>query len=144
MTIVNKSFDELTSHELYELLRVRAEVFVVEQSCIYQDLDRIDYDSRHVLLYDEDEIVAYLRVFSDGDGIARIGRVLTTRRGCGFGLTCMKEGIRSAIEDLSADSVLIDAQVYAIDFYKRLGFRVTSNEFLEDGIPHVKMELDLN
>ena len=144
MTTANKAFDELTARELYEILRVRSEVFVVEQSCIYQDLDRTDYISRHVILYENDEIVSYLRVFPASDGVARIGRVLTTKRGLGYGLKCMAEGLDSAKKHFGATSVVIDAQVYATGFYEKLGFRIISEEFLEDDIPHVKMKVDLN
>lgn len=144
MTLVNKTFHELTATELYEILRVRADVFVVEQNCVYQDLDRTDYVSRHVVLYDGDEIIAYLRIFAENTDTARIGRVLSTKRGKGYGLKCMEEGLKSAKRDFGAASVVIDAQVYAAGFYEKLGFRTISEEFLEDGIPHVKMKVDLN
>ena len=98
MTIVNKTFDELTAKELYEILRVRAEVFVVEQSCVYQDLDRTDYISRHIMLCEDGEIIAYLRVFREESNTVRIGRVLTTKRGLGYGLKCMEEGLKILAE----------------------------------------------
>ena len=143
--VVNKAFDELTTRELYALLKARSEVFVVEQSCVYQDLDDVDLHSRHVMLLDDGKICAYLRVFmkNEATGIAAIGRVLTLKRGVGLGRHCMIEGIRCAKEYLDADSILIEAQVYAIGFYEKLGFKVCSEEFLEDGIPHVKMLLEL-
>lgn len=144
--IVNKAFDELTTRELYALLKARAEVFVVEQSCVYQDLDNVDLHSRHVMLLKGGNICAYLRVFMKDakSRTAAIGRVLTLKRGVGLGKRCMEEGIRCAKEELGAATVLIEAQVYAIGFYEKLGFKVCSEEFLEDGIPHAKMILELS
>lgn len=139
-----KKFDELTTIELYEILRARSAVFVVEQDCVYQDLDGIDYESIHIFAQKEsDEISAYLRLFikKDEKNTAQIGRVLTTERGEGFGGRILREGIRIAKEKLCADEIYIEAQEYAIPFYSREGFEVTSDVFLEDGIPHVKMRL---
>ena len=144
--IVVKKFEEFSAQELYELLKVRAEVFVVEQNCVYQDMDGIDYDSFHVTGYTEEKIVAYLRMFMKdiSQKIAQIGRVLTVERGRGFGEEILREGIRVAKEEMNAEKIYIEAQCYAIGFYEKVGFQVTSEEFLEDGIPHVKMILNLD
>ena len=144
--IVLKNFKEFSAKELYELLKVRAEVFVVEQNCVYQDMDGIDYDSFHVTGYTEEKIVAYLRMFMKdiSQKIAQIGRVLTVERGRGFGEEILREGIRVAKEEMNAEKIYIEAQCYAIGFYEKVGFQVTSEEFLEDGIPHVKMILNLD
>jgi ElaA protein len=141
MELTIKKYEELTKEELYEILRVRAAVFVVEQNCAYQDLDRIDSHAYHVTLKDGDEIVAYLRVIEKGIAYEEtsIGRVLTTRRGCGLGEMIMKEGIKIAEEMMHADKIKIMAQTYAKSFYERFGFRQTSEEFMEDGIPHIMM-----
>ena len=142
MELVVKKFDELNIHELYEILRVRQEVFVVEQECAYLDADGVDQDAIHVFLRDETGIKAYLRVFERDELTAQIGRMLTTQRGGGFGGALLKEGIRIAKGMLNKEAVYIEAQTYAIGFYAREGFRVVSEEFLEDGIPHVKMILE--
>ena len=141
MELTVKKFDELTTRELYEILKARADVFVVEQSCIYNDLDGNDSSAFHVFLHDGDGIAAYLRVVEAGvygDSV-RIGRVITTRRGLGLGSQIMQAGLAVARDRLAAHSVTISAQTHAIGFYEKNGFTVTSSEYFEDGIPHVKM-----
>ena len=145
MNLYIKTFQELTTKELYEILRVRAEVFVVEQNCIYQDLDEKDMESLH-LFYEKDErIQAYLRIFvkDSKTNLVQIGRVLTTMetRGTGLGLKIVGEGLEAAKEHFRAEEVYIEAQCYATGFYEKVGFQVTSEEFLEDGIPHVEMRV---
>lgn len=143
---VIKRFEQLSATELYDILRARAEVFVVEQSCVYQDLDGIDRDAFHVYSENGGSLDAYLRIFmkDPSSRTAQIGRVLTLKRGCGLGLSILLEGIRAAKEILHADKVYIEAQVYATGFYEKAGFRTVSEEFLEDGIPHVAMTLRLS
>lgn len=145
MDLVVKRFEELSTPELYELLRVRVAVFVVEQSCPYQEVDGRDAHSYHVYLKDESGVAAYLRVVDkeDSPGEVSIGRVLTVRRGLGLGSRILAEGIRVAKECLGADQIKIEAQTYARAFYEKAGFRQTSEEFLEDGIPHIRMVLKL-
>ena len=144
MKFVYKTFEELTTKELYELLKARAEIFVVEQNCVYQDLDDIDYKSTHVF-YENDNgnIIAYLRLFQRDDdlNIIQMGRVLTLEHGTGLGGKILHEGIDVAKKYLKAKKIYIEAQKYAIGFYEREGFKVCSEDFLEDGIPHVQMEL---
>ena len=142
MELVVKPFKELNVNELYEILRVRQDVFVVEQECAYPDIDGVDQNAIHAFLRDETGIKAYLRVFEKDEHTAQIGRMLTTQRGGGFGGTLLKEGVRIAREVLKKETVYLEAQTYAIGFYAKEGFRVTSEEFLEDGIPHVKMLLE--
>lgn len=139
MKLVTKTFRELTINELYEILRVRAEVFVVEQNCIYQDLDGIDQRSLHVFYEEEGKILSYLRIYAKSEGCVQIGRVLSTKRNAGLGYQVMESGIAVVKEKKLAAKIYIEAQVYAIGFYEKLGFSVISEEFLEDGIPHVKM-----
>jgi len=143
MNLVIKRFNELTITELYEILKARAEVFVVEQNCVYQDLDDIDYNSLHIFQEEEGKVKAYLRAFiKDANaGTVQIGRVLTTVRGIGLGLDILKNGIEAVKNEFHADKIYIEAQTYAIGFYEKVRFKVVSDEFLEDGIPHVKMEL---
>lgn len=141
MELTVKSFDELTASELYEILRVRAEVFVVEQNCIYNDLDGKDQGSIHVFITDGGSVVACLRVLPRGvyDENVRIGRVITTRRGLGLGARVLKAGLEVARDRLGADSVTISAQTHAIGFYEKSGFQTVSDVYMEDGIPHVRM-----
>ncbi len=144
MNLVIKSFEELTKRELYEILRVRSEVFVVEQECVYQDLDGLDYDSIHVFFEQDGKVQACLRVFmrEEKEKVVQIGRVLTYKRGVGLGLELLLKGIEVAKTHFQAKKLYLEAQVYAIGFYEKGGFKVVSEEFMEDGIPHVCMELE--
>ena len=138
-----QTFEELTTLELYEILKVRSVVFVVEQNCPYQDLDDLDLYANHITLWCGNAIMAYSRVFKDPDtDMWHIGRVLSTQRNQNYGLQVMKESIKLA-ETLGACHIEIEAQCYAIGFYEKVGFQVCSDPFLLDGIPHQKMSLQL-
>ena len=141
MKLVAKTFGELNTSELYEILRARINVFVVEQNCPYPELDGLDSESIHVYYEEQGRVLAYLRAYKLSENVVRIGRVLTVSRGTGLGGMLLKEGIKEVINKFSPKSIYIEAQCYAIGFYQREGFIVCSEEFLEDGIPHVKMEL---
>lgn len=145
MELVEKRFEELTTLELYEILKVRAEVFVVEQNCVYQDLDEKDKQAYHVYLKNKEGVQAYLRVLDAGVSFPEvgIGRVMTLKRRCGLGTQVLKEGIRVAKEKMNADTIKLEAQVYARSLYEKEGFVQTSEEFLEDGIPHIEMTLNM-
>ena len=143
MNLHIKTFEQLSSTELYEILKARSAVFVVEQTCPYQDIDGGDYESLHVYLEEEGKLLAYLRCYEQDEHTARIGRVLTMERGKGLGRPLMEAGIQAVREHYKANSVYIEAQCYAIGFYNKFGFEVCGEEFLEDGIPHVPMTLDL-
>ncbi len=143
MEIAAKYFEQLTTRELYEILKARAEIFVVEQNCVYQDLDDKDYESLHVFYEEDGKVVAYLRAFYRDDSIIQIGRVLTLQHGTGLGGKLLKEGISQIKEIMNPKQLYIEAQCYAIGYYEKVGFKVCSEEFLEDGIPHVQMTLDL-
>ncbi len=143
MKAIVKFFDDLTTKELYENLKARAEIFVVEQNCVYQDLDDKDYESLHVFYEEDGRVVAYLRAFYREEGVVQIGRVLTLYHGRGLGGRLLKEGIALIKEKMNPRQLYVEAQCYATGFYEREGFRVCSDEFLEDGIPHVKMVLDV-
>ena len=138
-----KQFSELTTEELYRLLLLRVSVFVVEQNCPYMELDYRDQDALHVWFEDQDGIRAYLRILDAGavSEYVTIGRVIAVKRRCGMGSRILSEGIRIAKEALGAEKIYVEAQVYAKGMYEKLGFRQISEEFLEDGIPHVKMLL---
>ena len=142
MELIVKSFQQLTTQELFEIYKVRTAVFVVEQNCPYQDVDDTDLSALHLFLRGETGIKAYLRVFEKDARTAHIGRVLTMERGSGYGAEILKAGIRAARELLKKDAIYLEAQSYATGFYEREGFCVISDEFLEDGIPHVQMILD--
>lgn len=146
MKLVIKYFNELTTTELYEILKARAEIFVVEQNCIYQDLDDIDYRSLHIFYEADGKVIAYLRAFEKDSaaGIVQIGRVLTLTHDTGLGGKLLKEGIAQIKEKMTPSSIYIEAQCYATGFYEREGFVISSTEFLEDGIPHVEMILNFS
>lgn len=141
LVLHKKSFEELTVDELYELLRVRSEVFVVEQNCAYQDMDGDDQESIHLWLTSEDKTVAVARVCPAGTHMQEIsiGRVVTTERGKGYGKQIMLRAIDAAIEYFGAKRIDIEAQEYAKGFYESVGFEQSSDTFMLDGIPHIKM-----
>ena len=136
-----KSFQQLTVDELYELLRVRSEVFVVEQNCVYQDMDGDDQQSIHLWLTVADKVVALARVCPAGTHMKEIsiGRVITTERGKGYGKQIMLHAIDAAIDYFDAKILEIEAQEYARGFYESVGFRQSSESFMLDGIPHIRM-----
>ena len=136
-----KFFPELTTRELYEILKSRAEIFVVEQNCVYQDLDDMDFQSLHVFFEENGVVTAYLRAYKKDENTVKMGRVLTLRHGNGLGGRLLSVGIAQVREKFNPDRIKIEAQCYAAGYYEREGFRICSEEFLEDGIPHVGMEL---
>ena len=145
LVLHKKSFKELTVDELYELLRVRSEVFVVEQDCVYQDLDGDDQKAIHLWLTVANKVVALARVCPAGTHMKEvsIGRVITTERGKGYGKRIMLYAIEAAKEHFNAKKIDIEAQEYAKGFYESVGFRQSSETFMLDGIPHIKMTLRL-
>ena len=141
--IIIKSFNELTVGELYELLRLRAEVFVVEQNCVYNDIDGIDRDSVHLFTLDEGgRCTCCARIYRDeaDAGVMRIGRLIAKKRGRGDGMRLLLACIREC-RMRGAEEIRLHAQQYAVGFYEKAGFTVCSEVFLEDGIPHVEMRL---
>lgn len=142
------NFHELTLDQLYAVLRLRSEVFVVEQDCPYNDLDGKDQDAVHVFITEDDStVIGCLRVFEKDADTVQIGRVVSSgsRRGEGIGAALMTEAVKVAAERFAdKGTVYLEAQVYAIGFYEKFGFRVCSEEFLEDGIPHVVMTRNNN
>lgn len=144
MEVFIKRFDELTVGELYEIMQARAEVFVVEQNCAYQDLDGIDREAYHVWLKEDGKLVAYLRVIDKGKRLdeVSVGRVISLKRRAGLGTKLMKLGLQVAKEKFGATKVKVGAQLYAKPFYEGCGFQQVSGEYLEDGIPHIYMIYD--
>ena len=147
MKVEVKKFSELSIGELYELLKLRTEIFVVEQECIYQDMDGKDNKATHILGKQEDKIVAYTRIFGPGDYYDQpcIGRVVVDkeRRGEEKGKEIMEASIKYVKENYINKKIILSAQKYLEKFYKDLGFFVEGDEYLEDGIPHQKMILKI-
>lgn len=143
MNLITRTFPELTTSELYEILKVRSQVFVVEQNCAYQDVDGLDEQSFHLFFQSEGQIQAYLRFFEKAPGVVQMGRVLTVTHGQGLGGELLKAGIAEIKARLNPRQIVVEAQCYATGFYERAGFVACSEEFLEDGIPHVGMVLVL-
>ena len=141
-----KSFEELSLSELHEILRLRSEVFVVEQACIYQDIDGKDPESLHVLGFENDTLVAYTRIIKPGhhkDSVV-IGRVVVrnTARSKGYAYAIMEAAMHAIKDHFPTDSISLSAQTYLKSFYNKLGFKEIGDEYLEDGIPHILMVKD--
>ena len=140
---VFKKFNELSSHELYAIMQLRNEVFVVEQNCVYQDADKKDPFCYHLMGWLDDILVAYSRIIPPGVAFPEpsIGRVVTSpsARGGGIGKELMEQSINEASTLFGTSSIKIGAQFYLLNFYSNLGFRQTSAIYLEDGIEHVEM-----
>ncbi len=143
MELCIKRFEELTIDELYAILKLRVDVFVVEQKCPCDEIDNRDQAAIHVYLKDADGIKAYVRILDRGvvSEHVTIGRVIAAQRGKGLGRRVMEEAIKAAQEIFGTDTIFLEAQVYAKGFYEKLGFKSVSEAFSMDGIPHVKMEL---
>ncbi|RYY64900.1 MAG: GNAT family N-acetyltransferase [Chitinophagaceae bacterium] len=144
LTFTLKPFTALTPTELYALLRLRSEVFVVEQNCVFLDMDDQDQGSLHLMGWREDGLLAaYTRLVPPGQIYAEmsIGRVVTSpqARGGGIGRLLMEESIRRCTEAFDPGPIRIGAQQYLERFYSSLGFVTVSEPYLEDGIPHVYM-----
>lgn len=148
MQTIIKTYNELTVDELYEILKLRSIVFVVEQNCVYQDLDDIDKRSYHIYMKEKDkpEIKVYLRVFEKDKDTAQIGRVVTEKdsRRKGYASKLIEKGIEISKNEMKKTKVYLEGQVYAAQLYEKVGFKIISDEFLEDGIPHYKMLKILN
>ena len=143
MIFIIKRFNELSTQELYTVLQLRAEVFVVEQDCVYQDLDNKDLDAYHVLGVLDTKIVAYARIFKPGDYFleSSIGRIVVKKefRKFQYGYQLVQNSIQFIENNLQQNKILISAQSYLTKFYNSLGFTQVGEEYLEDGIPHIKM-----
>lgn len=141
MEVVSKKFDELSTIELYQILKVRVEVFVVEQACPYPEIDEYDLQSIHLYLSEQEEIVGYCRIIPPGVRFeqASIGRVLSTKRRMGIATKLLEQAMETIQNQFHCEEVKIEAQTYARKLYENVGFKQTSDEFLEDGIPHIQM-----
>jgi len=139
-----KPFEALSLYELYSVLQLRAEVFVVEQNCVYQDIDGKDMKALHVIGEFEGTTVAYCRLFKSGDYFdqASIGRVIVKEnfRDKKWGHDLIKEAVSGVQHHFGESQITISAQLYLKKFYESHGFLMTSEEYLEDGIPHIEMK----
>jgi len=138
-----KKFDELNVHELYAILRLRTEVFVVEQNCVFQDMDNKDQYSYHLMGWEQEQLIAYTRLIPPGVSYAyaSIGRVITSQsaRGTGIGKLLMERSIEEGKRLFGDVPVKIGAQLYLKEFYYSFGFKQSSDVYDEDGIDHIEM-----
>jgi ElaA protein len=138
-----KYFTDLSNQELYSILQLRNEVFIVEQNCPYQDLDNKDQGSYHLMGYQGARLLAYTRLLPPGLSYAEcsIGRVVSSpaARRTGIGRELMKISIRECNKLFPSSAIRIGAQLYLLDFYKSFGFEPCSDVYLEDGIRHIEM-----
>ncbi|WP_029034270.1 GNAT family N-acetyltransferase [Salinimicrobium terrae] len=143
MQIKISTFEELNLKELYKVLQLRAEVFVVEQDCVYQDIDGKDEKALHILGFEDDELVAYTRIFPPGIYFseAAIGRVVVKEghRKKNYGHEILKASIRAVEEKFHTQKIKLSAQTYLTTFYESHGFEQIGEGYLEDGIPHIAM-----
>lgn len=144
MRIIIKKFTELNTEELYQILKLRADVFVIEQNCLYADCDDRDRHAHHLFVEKNGSIVGYLRILDKGetfDEIA-IGRLVVREdyRGIGLARHMMSKALVFVTEYLHEDTVKLSAQQYLIEFYESLGFEQITEVYEEDGIPHVDMQ----
>ncbi len=143
MKIEIKTYSELTKEDLYALLQLRSQVFVVEQECVYQDIDGLDSKAVHVLGTVNGKLCAYTRIFKAGDyfeypGIGRVA-VSKDKRNHGYGKQIMHNTLAFIDTKWKEEQITLSAQVYLIKFYRELGFFEQGEEYLEDDIPHIKM-----
>ncbi|WP_208988823.1 GNAT family N-acetyltransferase [Labrenzia sp. VG12] len=144
MTARWAAFDELSLQELYDLLRLRQQVFILEQQSFYADIDGKDQETLHYLIQNRDTgaLLGSIRLLTDADkAMARIGRVVIAEeaRGTGLGRLMMQAGIDKALDLLPGCEVHVSAQAYLEKFYGSLGFKTVSDIYIEDGIPHIDM-----
>ncbi len=140
-----KTFDELSTQELYQILRLRSGIFVVEQNCVYQDIDNKDQKALHLFGIVEGEIIAYSRLFKPGDyfEFSSIGRVVVAEkhRDKNFGHELIDQSILEINRRFNIQNITISAQLYLKKFYESHGFVATSETYLEDDIPHIEMKI---
>lgn len=143
LNILTKTFSELKTQELYDMLQLRSEVFVVEQDCVYQDVDGKDQMALHILGYKGERLVAYTRIFKPGDYFeeSSIGRVVVraSERKFKYGFSIMQASIEAIKKHYDENIIRISAQMYLKKFYNNLDFKEVGEKYLEDGIPHINM-----
>jgi ElaA protein len=141
-----KAFNELTVHQLYEILKLRSAIFVLEQQCLYQDMDDKDKYCHHLMIFEDNQLAAYTRLVPAGVSFSEIsiGRVITNPayRGRGLARKLMQQSIEACYDLFGKQPIRIGAQLYLKDFYGSLGFVQQGETYLEDDIPHIEMLLD--
>ena len=142
MEFCAKFFSELTLSELYEIVRARTEVFLMEQKIICRDFDGEDYNCLHCFITDNGKVLAYLRAFKKNNTV-KIGRVLSVKHGVGLGRELMQKSTLAIKDKFSCNKIMLHAQKHAQGFYEKLGYETTSPDFLEEGIVHVAMERNI-
>ena len=143
MKFISKTFSQLSASEIYEILKARMEVFLIEQNIICLDIDGIDYDSLHIFYEDDGKVEGYLRAFKADDHTVKIGRVLTREHGKGLGRKLVENAVSKIKEHFGCDKIVLHSQKHAQEFYKKLGFKAVSDEYLEEGVLHITMEMDV-
>ena len=142
------NFDSISKEELYDVLSLRQKVFIIEQDCFYEDLDYSDQEANHLLLYKDDKLIGYSRVFPPGIkyDAASIGRIVTDLgfRGKGYGKDITQESIQFIKNNFPGSDISISAQYRLVDIYEDLGFEIEGSVYLEDDIDHIKMTLKAN
>jgi ElaA protein len=136
-----KTFSHLTVYELYEIVRSRQEIFLMEQNIVCRDFDGVDYDSLHCFLMQDGKILAYLRAY-ESDGSVKIGRVLSLTHRIGLGRRLMEEAMPIIMKKFGKNTIILHSQCQAEGFYLSLGFVRSSPVFLEEGIEHVEMRYE--
>lgn len=140
-----KEFNDLSTEELYAILQLRTEIFVVEQNCVFQDMDGKDEDAYHLMCYEDDSLIAYTRLLPAGKSYSEcsIGRVVTKKinRGKGIGKELMAISIEYSYRLFGKSPIRIGAQLYLEKFYSSFGFKKESDIYIEDGIEHIEMVL---
>ncbi|MDO6801104.1 GNAT family N-acetyltransferase [Wenyingzhuangia sp. 1_MG-2023] len=145
MNIKIVEFSKMTTLELFDCLKLRSDVFVVEQNCVYPDIDFIDKLSNHLLAFEDGELVGYLRIYTDSKNVVKIGRILIAEkhRGLGYAKEIISKAINFINNSKSNRIVKISAQEHLTGFYQLFGFKETGSPYLDYGINHVDMQLDL-
>jgi len=142
------NFDSISKKQLYDVLSLRQRVFIIEQDCFYEDLDYSDQEANHLLLYKDNKLIGYSRVFAPGIkyDAASIGRIVTDLgfRGKGYGKDITQESIQFLKNNFPGSDISISAQYRLVDFYEDLGFEREGSVYLEDDIDHIKMTLKTN
>lgn len=141
MKFIVKPFAELSVDELYEILKSRLEIFLLEQNIVCQDLDDTDRISMHCFFTDGKRAIAYLRAFQSDKDIVTIGRVLTLEHKKGLGTELMQRSIDEIKKHFEFKKICVHAQRQAEKFYEKMGFVPVSEEYLEEGVPHITMEM---
>lgn len=141
MDISAKHFDELRTLELWEIYKLRSDVFIVEQACAYPDIDVYDKVAYHMMARENGQLIGYLRLLPARSlhKDASIGRIVAKERREGIGTKIVQAGMAFITQVMGQDKIYIEAQAYALPFYEKLGFKAITDEFVVDGIPHVGM-----